>query len=180
MDVTTDRTHSDGSASGHLPSVAIRPQDRVHVEIRHLAPKRQVGVRDHQECSCRRSRSYGLSSRAHRLLQVPDGRRNHCRPQTSIATPFLRRLLLSPHYLSLMAHVSTLRQEQWRHGLPCKSTDGTAPQGQLRQRRSLDAIGMSRAALGRYDGASVATAGRPQTEDWEHKLSTPASGSHRQ
>src|SRR5262245_18684546 len=33
MDVTTDRTHSDGSASGHLPSVAIRPpQDRVHVE----------------------------------------------------------------------------------------------------------------------------------------------------
>ena len=27
----------------------------------------------------------------HRLLQVPDGRRNHGRPQTLIATPLLRR-----------------------------------------------------------------------------------------
>ena len=95
MDVTTDRTQSDLSSSGRLPSVAIGPQDRVHVATRHLASKLQVGVRDHQECACRRSRSYGLSSRAHRLLHVPDGRRNHCRPQTSIAPPFLRRLLLS-------------------------------------------------------------------------------------
>ena len=60
MDVTTDRTQSDLSSSGRLPSVAIGPQDRVHVATRHLASKLQVGVRDHQECACRLSRSYGL------------------------------------------------------------------------------------------------------------------------
>jgi hypothetical protein len=119
-----------------------------HVEIRHLAPQLQVGVRDHQECACRRSRSYGLSSRAHRLLQVPDGRRNHCRPQTSIATPFVRRLLLSPPYLSLMAHVSTLRLERWRIGRVQGARNGTAP-GPVRAATSLDALGMSRAVLGR-------------------------------
>jgi hypothetical protein len=30
--------------SRDLPSLAIRPQDRVHVDIRHAAPKLQVGV----------------------------------------------------------------------------------------------------------------------------------------
>ena len=56
-----------------------------------------------------------------------DGRRNHGRPQTSIATPFLRRLPLSPLYLSLMAHVSTLRLERWRIGRLQGARNGTAP-----------------------------------------------------
>ena len=69
-----------------FPSLAIRPQDRVHVDIRHAAPKLQVCVRDGQERPRRRSRPHSLSSRPCRLLQVPDSRHDHGRPQTSIAT----------------------------------------------------------------------------------------------
>ena len=104
MDDTTVRTHSGWSGIRRPAPLAILPQDRVHVEIRHAAPKLQVGVRDRQERPRGLSRSHGLPSLPRRLLQVPDGRRNHCRPQTLTATPLLRRLLLSPLHLSLMAH----------------------------------------------------------------------------
>jgi hypothetical protein len=76
--------------SRDLPSLAIRPQDRVHVDIRHAAPKLQVGVRDGQERPRGRSRLHRRCSRPCRRLQVPNGRYDHGCPQTSIAT-LLRR-----------------------------------------------------------------------------------------
>ena len=121
--------------SRDLPSLAIRPQDRVHVDIRHAAPKLQVGVRDRQE------RPRGLP-RPCRLLQVPDGRHDHCRPQTSIAT-LLRRSSVTA--LAHRAHSTShhhVRQSPHRRSLveralvkPCRrpsSREGTVSSGPSR------------------------------------------------
>ena len=43
LDEVIERVKFDiADDSRDLPSLAIRPQDRVHVDIRHAAPKRQV------------------------------------------------------------------------------------------------------------------------------------------
>jgi hypothetical protein len=53
-----------------------------------------------------------------------------------------------------MAHVSTLRLEPWRIGRLQGALTELPARARLRQRRSLDAIGMSRAALGRFRRAT--------------------------
>ena len=120
IDDTTVRTHSGWSGIRRPAPLAILPQDRVRVEVRHAAPRPQGGVRARQELPRGLSRSQGLSSHPRRLLKVMDGRRNHGRPQALIATPFLRRWLRSVLHLSLMAH------ENWK-----------APGARLRGQRPL-------------------------------------------
>ena len=99
--------------------LAIRPQDRVHVDIRHAAPKLQVCVRDRQERPRGLFRPHGLSSRPCRLLQVPDGRHNHCRPQTSIATPLRQRSSVTSltHCAHATSHHHHVRQSPHRRSL---------------------------------------------------------------
>ena len=107
LDEVVERVRFDiGDDSRDLPSLAIRPQDRVHVDICHVAPKLQVCVRERQERARGRSRPHGLSSRPCRLLQVPDGRHDHCQPQTSIVTPLRRRSVAS------LAHRVTVKGDR--------------------------------------------------------------------
>jgi hypothetical protein len=47
LDDVITRVRCDiGDESRDVPSLAIRPQDRVHIDIRHAAPTLQVCVRD--------------------------------------------------------------------------------------------------------------------------------------
>ena len=144
LDEGVERVRFDiADESRDLPSLAIRPQDRVHVDIRHAAPKLQVCVRDRQERPRRLSRPPGRSSRPCRLLQVPDGRHNHGRPQTSIAT-LLRHFSVTSlaHRAHATSHHHHVRKSPHRRPpveralvKPCRrpsSREGTVSSGSSR------------------------------------------------
>jgi hypothetical protein len=132
------------------PSAAIRPLDPVHVDIGYAAPKLQAWVRDCQECSRRLSRPRRRSSRPCRRLQVPDGRHDHGRPQTSIATLVRRFSVTSlnhrahgtshPHHLRKSPHRRPPVERAPRDTVPwAPSSCGAPSRAALREcRRAMD------------------------------------------
>jgi hypothetical protein len=144
----------------------IFPQDRVHVEIRHAAPKLQVWVRDHQERPRGLSRPHGLFSRPRRLLQVLDGRRNDCHPQTSIATPLRRRSSVTSlahrapatsHHNVRKSHSIDGRPSSEPLVKPCRgpsSREGTVSSGSSRISRGDGHVSGTRVSALRQNGQS--------------------------